>query len=153
MSDIDVRPAELDDLETIVDFNQRLAFETESKRLDANLLTEGVRRIVRDATKGQYFVAVNGSDGAIVGQIMFTREWSDWRNGDILWIQSVYVAASHRRRGVFRLLLSTLRAIADDSPEVVGLRLYVEKNNVSAQATYRQLGFTDPDYLVLESIG
>lgn len=152
MPDIKVRAAELADLSQIVDFNLRLAAETEDKQLDVELLTAGVQRILQDASKGAYFVAVDRQADSIVGQIMFTREWSDWRNGDLMWIQSVYVSQAYRRTGVFRLLLKTLQQIVEGGTEFVGLRLYVEKDNTVAQKTYNNLGFVDPGYLVLEAI-
>lgn len=151
-----VRPADIKDLETIVRYNLSLANETENKTLDCELVQAGVTRILQDATKGSYFVAVDQrseSDEQVVGQIMFTFEWSDWRNGDILWIQSVYVHPNFRRQGVFRQLYDQIQELVDSNTEYVGIRLYVEKDNDVAQRTYRSLGFSDPGYVVLESLG
>lgn len=150
MSDFSIRKAVLSDLDTIVRFNQLLASETEDKQLDAGTLTAGVTRILEDAGKGEYFVAV--VDGQVIGQIMYTREWSDWRNGDLLWLQSVYVHADHRGQGVFGKLLAQLQQIAESDPDVAGLRLYVENDNATAQETYVKHGFDKPGYIVMERL-
>lgn len=150
MSSTTLRKATLDDLETIVAFNQALASETEGTQLDAAVLTPGVRRLLEDNQKGEYFVAEN--DGQVVGQIMYTREWSDWRNGNLLWLQSVYVHKDHRGRGVFGLLLSQLQKLADSADDIAGLRLYVERENETAQGTYLKHGFHKPGYVVMERL-
>ncbi|MGH7128867.1 MAG: GNAT family N-acetyltransferase, partial [Planctomycetaceae bacterium] len=100
---IDIRPAGLDDWPTITEFNLRLADESEGKTLDRPTLAEGVRAVLADVAKGRYFLACR--DGRIVGQVMITYEWSDWRNGTIWWLQSVYVSPEHRRQGVLRRLM------------------------------------------------
>lgn len=146
----EIRPAVPGDWETIVDYNLRLAMETENKTLDRETVNQGVKALLDDATKGRYFVAVY--DGQIIGQLMHTREWSDWRNGDIWWLQSVYIAAEHRRRGVFRRLYQHLETEAQNSPDVVGLRLYVEVENLAAQETYHNLGMIQPGYFVMENL-
>lgn len=150
MANIIIRPAELGDQDTIVIYNLSLAHETEGKSLDSATVQLGVHRILSDPSKGRYFVAV--CKDQIVGQIMFTREWSDWRNGDLLWIQSVFVHSDFRRQGVFRQLFETIQNLVDASDDIVGVRLYVEVDNATAQATYRKLGFSDPGYLVMESL-
>jgi ribosomal protein S18 acetylase RimI-like enzyme len=150
MSDLTIRPATADDLDVIVDFNARIASETEDTVLDRNTLRAGVQVLLEDPAKGRYFVAC--VDGVVVGQVMHTREWSDWRNGDIWWIQSVYVHADHRRRGVFAGLYRHLQELAETAPGVVGLRLYVEVDNTPAQATYARLGMDDASYLVMQEI-
>ena len=147
---MNVRPATLNDLPTIVEFNRRLARETESITLSVDVLTLGVRAALLDPAKARYFVAE--IEGRVVGQIMHTREWSDWRNGDIWWLQSVYVHEDFRRLGVFRRLVEHLRAEAQASPDVVGLRLYVEEHNDRAAATYDQLGLPVAGYVVREQI-
>ena len=145
-----IRAARVDDLETIADFNARLAEETEDVLLDRETVVQGVRALLSDRTRGSYYVAC--ADGRIIGQIMHTREWSDWRNGDIWWIQSVYVHPDHRRLGVFRSLYRHLKTLADSDPGVVGLRLYVERENQVAQATYAGLGMTPAPYLVMQHL-
>lgn len=148
MQTLQVRPAVLDDWPTIVEFNCRLAEESEGKTLQRETLEPGVRALLADPSKGRYFVACDG--GAIVGQLMHTREWSDWRNGDVWWLQSVYVHPDHRRRGVFRRLFEQLAGEAAASPDVVGLRLYVERENNRAHETYRNMGLKAAGYFVME---
>lgn len=145
-----IRPATLADLPTLVEYNRRLAQETENITLSVELLTEGVRAALLDTSKGRYFVAE--VDGQVVGQLMHTREWSDWRNGDLWWLQSVYVHADFRQQGVFRQLVEHLRAEAQATPGVVGLRLYMEQHNDRAAATYDRLGIRNAGYVVREQI-
>lgn len=143
-----LRRAVLADAPIITEFNRRLAEETEGKVLDPAVLAIGVAAGLGDADKALYFVAEE--DGAILGQLMLTREWSDWRNGWIWWIQSVYVRQDARRRGIFRSLYHHVQALAEADPQVIGLRLYVEKENHAAQQTYLSLGMEQTSYLVLE---
>ena len=150
MTECVIRAATVDDLETIADFNARLAKETEDRSLDHETVRQGVRALLRDPTRGVYYVAC--ADDRVIGQIMHTREWSDWRNGDIWWIQSVYVHPDHRRRGVFRSLYAHLQALAESDQRVVGLRLYVELDNQVAQATYEGLGMMAARYRVMEHL-
>lgn len=143
-----VRDALPDDAKTITDFNSRMAVETEGRPLDPALINPGVAAILADAGKGRYWVAE--FDGNIVGQIMVTYEWSDWRNGRLWWIQSVYVPADYRRKGVFSTLYRHVESLARQDPDVCGLRLYVEKDNKRAQKTYLKLGMVLPGYQVME---
>lgn len=145
-----IRQAEPDDEDVVADFNCRLAWESESKRLDAPTVQLGVREILNNPRRGRYFVAC--LDGRIVGQLMHTFEWSDWRNGDIWWLQSVYVHPDFRRRGVFRALMNHLQTEATASPDVAGLRLYVEEHNTAAQETYVRLGLKAAGYVVMERL-
>jgi ribosomal protein S18 acetylase RimI-like enzyme len=145
---ISVRQAVAADVPVIVDFNCRLAQESENKPLDPEVLTRGVRATFGDPHKGPYFVAEIA--GQIVGQTQITYEWSDWRNGWIWWIQGVYVRSEARRRGVFRSLYQHISQAAQADPEVVALRLYVERDNHAAQQTYESLGMARSGYLVME---
>lgn len=147
---IHVRPAVPADAPVIVDFNARLAWESEAKTLDRTHLDAGVRALLADPRKGRYFVAC--VDGVVQGQLMHTYEWSDWRNGDIWWLQSVYVAPEYRKQGLFRRLFETLRDAAAADPAVVALRLYVEEHNHQARDTYRRLGLRDAGYHVMEQM-
>ena len=147
---LQIRPAVLDDWPVIADFNTRLADETEGKRLDPDTIAEGVRRLLSQPARGRYFVAC--LSGHVVGQIMHTCEWSDWRNGEIWWLQSVYVLSEFRQRGVFRALFAHLQDLAHSSPDVIGLRLYVEEHNERAQAAYVTLGLERAGYTVMERI-
>ena len=139
-----VRPATPADLPTVVAFNAALANETEGKRLDPATLAAGVAAALADPAKGHYAVAEEA--GRVVGQCLVTLEWSDWRNGWFWWIQSVYVLPAARRGGVFRDLYRHLEAAAAARPDVIGLRLYVERDNARAQATYASLGMAEEPY-------
>ena len=145
-----IRPATAADITTIADFNLRIATETEDTFLDRDLVTRGVEALFTNAARGRYYVAC--AEQAIIGQIMHTREWSDWRNGDVWWIQSVYVRRDHRRRGVFRMLHDHLKTLARADPGVVGLRLYVDADNRVAQTTYERLGMTAARYRIMEDL-
>ena len=147
---IEIRAAVPSDWEWIVESNLQLAEETENKKLDRALVAKGVKALLNDPAKGRYFLAEH--QGEIVGQLMHTREWSDWRNGDIWWLQSVYVASGFRRRGVFSALYQHLFDEANRSPDVVGIRLYVEAENTTAHETYRNLGLVQPGYFVMEDL-
>jgi ribosomal protein S18 acetylase RimI-like enzyme len=136
------------DAPVVAEFNARLAWETEGKRLDPDVLAAGVAAGLADANKGIYFVAEEG--GAILGMMMVTYEWSDWRNGWLWWIQSVYVRSAARRRGVFRTLYEYVYQAACREPDVIGLRLYVEHNNQVAQQTYLRLGMEEAGYRVFQ---
>ena len=133
----------------LVEANAGLALETEGKRLDREVLARGVAGVFADPARGFYLVAER--DGAAVGGLLVTREWSDWRDGDWWWIQSVYVVPSARRTGVFRHLHAEVERRARATPGVVGLRLYVEDGNANAQATYAALGLRDAHYRLLEA--
>ncbi len=133
-----IRDATADDAATIIDFNDRMAWETEGKHLERALVEPGVVRALEDPSLARYWLAVD-DDGAPLGQLMVTWEWSDWRNGPFFWIQSVYVKEDARRRGVYRALHEHAVAEARRAG-AVGVRLYVEPNNARAIATYARLG-------------
>lgn len=143
-----IRTAVPADVPIIAEFNRCLAWETERKILPPATILAGVDAVVRDAAKGTYFVAEAG--GQVVGQCSITFEWSDWRNGNIWWFQSVYVDANWRSRGVFRSLYEHVRAAAA-AAGVVALRLYVEGDNQAAQAAYSRRGMTRTNYQVFEA--
>ncbi|MCB1553557.1 MAG: GNAT family N-acetyltransferase [Xanthomonadales bacterium] len=146
---ISVRPATLDDLSDLQAFASAMAWETEGKRLDPDTLRRGLQRVFAQPELAEYWVAVRNE--AVVGTLMLTYEWSDWRCGLWWWIQSVYVPPEARRSGVFRALYRHAEARARETPGVCGLRLYVETQNLRAQATYRQLGMRDAHYQVMEA--
>ena len=149
-----VRPATLHDLESLADGNGALAWETEHRRLDHSRLRAGVLALLQDSHKGQYFVAeITPPSGpsVIVGQLLVTFEWSDWRNGNFWWLQSVYVHPDHRRKGVFRRLYGYVRKEAESRQEAVcGFRLYVEQDNTVAHQSYDRLGFQKSPYRMYE---
>jgi ribosomal protein S18 acetylase RimI-like enzyme len=142
-----IRRAALTDEDTLVKFNAALAWESEAKRLNEAILRAGVRAAFDDPAKGFYVVAER--EGRIVGQSGVTFEWSDWRNGWYWWIQSVYVREDARRQGVFTAIYKHLEAEATADPTVIGIRLYVEKENARAQAAYRALGLQAEDYFLM----
>ena len=146
--DIQFRRAEHQDIETLVDFNCRLAQETEDKSLDRDLVTRGVTRAFEQGDEAIYYVAV--VEEQVVGSLMLTREWSDWRDGWIAWLQSVYVKEDHRGCSVFRQLLDHATKQLQENSDVRGLRLYVEVDNTRAQNAYYKTGFNNPGYQVLE---
>jgi GNAT superfamily N-acetyltransferase len=145
---IAVRPATPADLESLVAGNIAMALEAEHKRLDPAIVQRGVQAVFDQPGRGRYFVAEIG--GRVVGQAMYTCEWSDWRNGDFWWLQSVYVAPVARRTGVFRAIYGFIERLAKAEPGVCGLRLYVELDNEKAQQTYRRCGMVDAGYVVME---
>jgi GNAT superfamily N-acetyltransferase len=147
---IEIRDAVPADGPTIADYNARMARETEDKVLDPDMIGPGVAAVLEDLSKGRYWVAM--IDGDIAGQLMVSYEWSDWRNGTIWWIQSVYVAAPFRRRGVFSALYKHVESLARQDETVSGIRLYVEKGNTRAKDTYLSLGMTMTEYDVMEAI-
>ena len=136
------------DAAALVEFNQAMALETESKSLASDTLRAGVETVLRDPRHGFYVVADAGRE--IAGALLITYEWSDWRNGRFWWIQSVYVRPEHRRRGVYRALHAFVRNRARASGGVVGLRLYVERDNDAAQHTYAVLGMNETVYRMYE---
>jgi RimJ/RimL family protein N-acetyltransferase len=146
--DLRVRPAEPADAAAIVDFQLRLARETEDLELDRETLTHGVAAVFADSGKGGYWIAERG--GRTVGGLLTTHEWSDWRNGIILWIQSVYVVPEERGRGVYRALYERVKRRVDESPGLKGIRLYVDKRNAAAQRVYERLGMTREHYEMFE---
>jgi len=145
---INIRAAGVEDEGFLAAGNVAMAFESEHKQLELSTVTRGVRAVLSDPARGRYFVAERG--GQPVGQLMVTYEWSDWRNGNFWWIQSVYVLPEARRLGVFRRLFGHLEQLAKSDPTVCGIRLYVERENARAQATYRHCGLEDAGYVVME---
>jgi GNAT superfamily N-acetyltransferase len=145
---ISIRAARNEDAGFLATGNVAMAWESEHKQLDPATVRLGVRAVLDDSARGRYFVAER--DGRSVGQLMITYEWSDWRNGNFWWIQSVYVLPEARRLGVFRSLFAHLEQLAKADATVCGIRLYVERENERAQATYRHCGLEDAGYVVME---
>ena len=147
---LEIQPATLDDADAIADFNIRMALETENLILDPALVGPGVKRLLNSPAMGHYSVAWDGKERA--GSAMITHEWSDWRNGQIWWIQSVYVPPEHRRKGVFRAIYKHLEEHARQDPDICGLRLYVERDNNNAQETYLAMGMSETHYRLYEQM-
>ena len=147
-SKLRVRRATQQDLDIVVEFNAAMARETEGRTLDLGRLRKGVAPVLSADDKGFYLVAELA--GQVVGQLLITTEWSDWRNAYFWWIQSVYVAPGSRRRGVYRRLHDHVLAEARDRGNVCGLRLYVDKENSVAQRVYASLGMGRARYDMFE---
>ena len=149
-----IRPGAAGDRETLVDFQLHMARETEGLELDPDTVVRGVAAVLADPAKGSYWLAErdggDGGNGGIVGSLLTTFEWSDWRDGTVLWIQSVYVVPGERGRGVYRALYEHLKRRVEDDPDLKGLRLYVDKRNVAAQRVYERLGMTREHYELFE---
>lgn len=143
-----IRLATIGDTAALVEFNQAMARETEGKLLDARILARGVEAVFHDSGKGFYVVAE--SEGEIVGGLMVTFEWSDWRDAWFWWIQSVYILPEFRGRKIYRLLYEFVKEKASAAQDVCGFRLYVEKENVNAQKVYEKLGMLESHYLMYE---
>lgn len=146
-SAVHIRRGQPSDMTVVATYNIQMAMETEQKKLDPYTVTAGVKAVLGDPNKGVYFVAE--VDGRVVGQLMITLEWSDWRNGDIWWIQSVYVHPDFRKHGIFRQLHAHAKDEAVKAGAVM-LRLYVEKENQRAQDVYRGLGMDEAHYVMME---
>ncbi|MBD3672851.1 MAG: GNAT family N-acetyltransferase [Planctomycetaceae bacterium] len=139
-----------EDAEILARFNCAMATETEERKLNPETVLKGVRAIFAKRERGRYLVARSGSE--VVGQLLLTLEWSDWRNGEIWWIQSVYVHPDHRNQGIYKSLYRAVREEAESRDDVVGIRLYVEHNNDRAQAVYKKLGMKAGGYEVMEAM-
>jgi len=147
---ISIRDAMPADASIIADYNNRLAKETEARSLNHDLIGPGVAAFLADPSKGRYWLAV--VDDRIIGQIAVTHEWSDWRNGMMWWIQSVYIHSDYRRQGVYTSLNRHVESQAKSDSEVIGIRLYVKKDNERAQTTYAGLGMKMINYRIMQSI-
>ena len=143
-----IRAALPEDLDAVVEHNRALAEETEGVELDGERLAHGVATALADPARLSYLLAE--LEGEPVGQLGYTREWSDWRDGEFLWLQSVYVRPEARRRGVFRALFRHFMDEIAADPSVCGVRLYMERENHAARATYRALGLAEADYVLME---
>lgn len=135
---ITIRAGRVKDIGVIVDFQIRMAKETEDLALDEDILGRGVKAVFEDKSKGKYYIAEK--DGRAVGMLLTIPEWSDWRNGTILWIHSLYVIPEARGKRVFTKLYQYLRKMVEDSDELMGLRLYVYRENTNAQKIYERMG-------------
>jgi GNAT superfamily N-acetyltransferase len=140
--------ATLADVDVIAANNLAMAAETEGLQLDPKTVRSGVRRVVIDEERGLYYLAQRG--GQVIGQLLITREWSDWRDDWFWWIQSVYVVPAARGAGVYRTLHGHVEQKARQTPGVCGLRLYVDRSNTVARQVYLQLGLRETNYEFME---
>jgi GNAT superfamily N-acetyltransferase len=147
-----IRAANLDDVESIITFSAAMALETEKRQLNVARLREGTLSLLNTPSYGFFMVAElrDGEQRRLIGQLMITYEWSDWRNGVFWWIQSVYVDPAWRRRGVFRRIHEAVVSQAKADVKVCGLRLYVEQDNHTAEAVYQRVGLKRSVYKVYE---
>ncbi|HNY13920.1 MAG TPA: GNAT family N-acetyltransferase [Bacteroidales bacterium] len=140
---ISIRKAIIADAPSIVDFQLKMAWEAEEMKLDVVTVTKGVQAVFEDNSRGQYYIAEN--NGAVIASLLITYEWSDWRNCNVWWFQSVYVKPELRRKGVFRKMYEHIKQLAEEQ-NIAGLRLYVESKNTRAQKTYEALGMSSEHY-------
>lgn len=144
---ISIRKATIEDAQIIIDFQQKMAWETEQMTLAGDIVSKGVNAVFQKTNLGEYWVAEDS--GNIVASLLITYEWSDWRNSIVWWFQSVYVLPDWRRTGIFRSMYLHIKGEADKQG-VAGLRLYVESNNSRAQQTYEALGMQSEHYRMYE---
>jgi len=145
---IEIRKGKLSDSERIVELQLQMARETEGLELDRRVVSEGVRGVFQEPARGTYWVAEE--KGKILGVLLAIPEWSDWRNGTVIWIHSLYVIPQARGQGVFKKLYLNLKKQVERSPKLMGLRLYVDKRNKSAQEVYEKLSMSKEHYDLYE---
>ncbi len=150
MLPLTIRKAERTDIHVLVEMQQQLASETEHVYLPPDVATQGMTALFDDPSKGEYHVAIKGKE--IVGCFLITYEWSDWRNGMVWWLQSVYVQEVYRQSGAFKQMFQHVMSMIDADPGVIGLRLYVDKSNARAMKVYESLGMDGSHYTVYENM-
>ena len=143
-----IRQATQEDHKSLVDFQLAMAHETEGIELYRPTVELGVQAVLNDSAKGNYYVAE--TNGQVVASLLTTFEWSDWRNGTILWIQSVYVKPAFRRNGVYRKMYAHIKELVKQNNNLNGIRLYADKTNLPAQKTYENLGMNQDHYTMFE---
>ena len=143
-----VREANLKDISIIVDFQIAMAKETEGIELNRSTVESGVEAVLNDPSKGKYYITEKKD--LIIGSLLTTYEWSDWRNGTVLWIQSVFVLPEYRRKGVYRNMYSHLKNKVKKDGKLKGIRLYADKSNRAAHKTYENLGMSQDHYVTFE---
>ena len=148
--EIVIRLAEIRDVLVITKFNQAMAFETEKKELIPKVVSEGVKNILKNSNLGFYVIAER--DKEVIGSLMVTTEWSDWRNGMFWWIQSVYIKPNERRKGIYTKLYNFIKESANNNPSICGFRLYVENENILAKNAYKTLGMMETGYRIYEEL-
>lgn len=145
---IQVRLSKEYDVPVIAEFQIRMAYETEGIHLDKDTVNKGVNAVFKDERKGQYYVAIENN--TIVGSMLITYEWSDWRNNCVYWLQSVYIIPEKRRKGIFNMMYNLILQKVNDNKDVAGLRLYVDKGNIGARNVYKKIGMNGDHYQVFE---
>jgi ribosomal protein S18 acetylase RimI-like enzyme len=145
-----IREAKSEEAFIIAEFQQLMAFETENITLNPATVSFGVAAVFKNSSKGKYLVAE--IDNSVVGSLLVTYEWSDWRNATVLWIQSVYVKPEFRKAGVFANLFQFVKKISEEDENIAGIRLYVDRTNEKACAVYEKVGMNGQHYLVFEEM-
>ncbi len=145
---VQIRIANEEDASFIADFQMKMAYETENLQLNHEILNEGVSHVLRDPEKGKYFIAED--DNRVIGSLLITFEWSDWRNKWVLWIQSVYILSEYRKQGVYKKMYAHIKDWANRDGQVAGIRLYVDKTNARAIEVYTKLGMNGEHYRLFE---
>jgi len=145
---IEIRKARLSDAESIVELQLQMAQETEGLQLDKTLVKKGVEGVFHEPTRGTYWIAQEKDK--VLAVLLAIPEWSDWRNATVLWIHSLFVIPEARRKGVFKKLYLNLKRQAEQSPELAGIRLYVDKQNKPAQQVYEKFGMNKDHYELYE---
>lgn len=143
-----IRKAVPSDAKEIILFQRFMAKETEGVELERDVITNGVEAVFEDESKGLYFVVTDGKK--VAGSFLVTEEWSDWRNGTILWMQSVFVLPEYRGNGAFNIMYNYLKSLVENNESLKGIRLYVEKNNQNAQKVYSRKGMQNEHYDMFE---
>jgi ribosomal protein S18 acetylase RimI-like enzyme len=147
---IEIRKGQLSDRAAIAGYQIEMAWETERYKLDLPTVLEGVEAVLKNERLGIYYVAT--VENELVGSLLTTYEWSDWRNGTVLWIQSVYVDSRYRKLGIYARLYSYIKTLVDANEALKGIRLYVDESNSAAQEVYTRLGMNGEHYRVFEWI-
>lgn len=145
---IEIHKAQITDCDVIVMFQEKMAWDTEHCKLDHDIVMKGVTAVLENRASGIYYVAV--VEKKVVGSLLTTYEWSDWRNGTVIWIQSVYVDPDYRKKGIYRVLYHHIKSIVEKDESLKGIRLYVDESNKSAHQVYSRLGMTGDHYRVFE---
>ncbi|MGN6548264.1 MAG: GNAT family N-acetyltransferase [Aureliella sp.] len=145
-----IRRATLEDVPVLVEFNRAMAAETEHLELLPEVVSAGVQAVFENSMRGFYLICQ--VDELAVGSLLITTEWSDWRNGNFWWVQSVYVRPAYRRRGIYSRMYRFVKELAESDQSVCGFRLYVEKANHRAQQIYQSLGMRSTPYLMYEEL-
>lgn len=143
-----IREATTKDIPWLIDFQLKMALETENLTLEIQQLTRGIQKLFKDPSKGKYYVAEAGNE--IVGCLMTTYEWSDWRCSTVIWIQSVYVSENFRSKGVYKKMYQHIQTLVKETTDMSGIRLYVHKSNTKAKSVYTKLGMDGDHYEMFE---
>lgn len=143
-----VREAHTEDIDIIVSFQVNMALETENIELEPDTVHLGVKAVFNDPAKGKYYIAEKA--GKVIASLLTTYEWSDWRNGIIIWLQSVYVMPGHRGQGVYKSMYRHIQDLVNRNKRMKGIRLYAEKTNTTARKVYEKLGMTAEHYQLYE---